>query len=87
MTVTFVFVDEILRCDHSNENSLPVLSHGTFLFSKMLENEIWKSGQNMPLTTFGSERVNSLSGSHFLCRHTMLLGEECCVVTWKRGAL
>ena len=42
----------------------------------MLENEIWKSGQNMPLTTFGSERVNSLSGSHSLSRHTMLLGEE-----------
>ena len=70
MTVTFVFVDEILRCDHSNENSLPVLSHGTFLFSKMLENEIWKSGQNMPLTTFGSKRVNSLSGSHSSCHHT-----------------
>ena len=24
----------------------------------MLENEIWKSGRNLPLTTFGSERVN-----------------------------
>ena len=23
----------------------------------MLENEIWKSGRNLPLTTFGTERV------------------------------
>ena len=23
----------------------------------MLENEIWKSGRNLPLTTFGSERL------------------------------
>ena len=30
-----------------------------FLFFKMLENEIWKSGRNLPLTTFGSERLNS----------------------------
>ena len=44
-----------------------------FLFFKMLENEIGKSGRNLPLTTFGSERVNSLSGSHSLCHHTMLL--------------
>ena len=28
-----------------------------FLFFKMLENEIWKSGRNLPLTTFGTERV------------------------------
>ena len=34
MTVNFVFVDEILRCDHSNESSPPVLSHGAFCFSK-----------------------------------------------------
>ena len=29
-----------------------------FLFFKILENEIWKSGRNLPLTTFGSGRVN-----------------------------
>ena len=34
VTVTFAFVDEILWCDHSNESSLPVLTHGTFCFSK-----------------------------------------------------
>ena len=34
VTVTFGFVDEIVRCDHSNKSSLPVLSHGSFCFSK-----------------------------------------------------
>ena len=31
-----------------------------YLFVKILENEIWKFGRNLPLATFGSERVNSL---------------------------
>ena len=34
VTLTFEFVDEILRCDHSNESSLPVLSHDAICFSK-----------------------------------------------------
>ena len=29
-----------------------------YLFVKSLENEIWKFGRNLPLATFGSERVN-----------------------------
>ena len=28
-----------------------------YLFLKILENEIWKFGRNLPLATFGSERV------------------------------
>ena len=28
-----------------------------YLFVKILENEIWKFGRNLPLATFGSERV------------------------------
>ena len=55
--VTFAFVDEILWYDHLNERSLPVLF-------KMLENEIWKSGRNLPLTTFGSERLKG-EKTHF----------------------
>ena len=31
-----------------------------YLFVKILENEIWKFGRNLPLATFGSERVNQL---------------------------
>ena len=34
MTLTFESVDEILWCDHSNESSLPVLSHCAICFSK-----------------------------------------------------
>ena len=93
VTITFESVDEILWCDHSNETSSAVLSHGTiylvcssnfwvcgrnsmmwpfkwnlsactltwcYLFVKILENEIWKFGPNLPLATFGSERVNSV---------------------------
>ena len=28
-----------------------------YLFVKILEHEIWKFGRNLPLATFGSERV------------------------------
>ena len=34
VTLTFGFVDEILWCDHSNETSLPVLSHDAICLSK-----------------------------------------------------
>ena len=33
-TLAFESVDEILWCDHSNESSLPVLSHDAICFSK-----------------------------------------------------
>ena len=56
VTVTFAFVDEILRCDHSNESSPPVLSYGAFCFSKFMK---MKFGRNLPLTTFGIERVKT----------------------------
>ena len=34
VTLTFESVDKILWCDHSNESSLPVLTHGVLCFSK-----------------------------------------------------
>ena len=34
VALTFESVDEILWCGHSNESSLPVLTHGTICFSK-----------------------------------------------------
>ena len=34
VTLTFESVDEILWCDHSNESSLPVVTHGDICFSK-----------------------------------------------------
>ena len=39
--LAFESVDEILWCDHSNENSLPVLLHGTLVFQYFKKNEIW----------------------------------------------
>ena len=33
VVLTFESVDEILRCDHSNETSSAVLLHGTICFS------------------------------------------------------
>ena len=55
MTLTFESGDKILWCHHSNESSLPVLSHDAIYFSK--DNEICKFGRNLPLATFDSERV------------------------------
>ena len=37
VTLNFESVHEILRCDHSNESSLPVLSHDAIYFS-----QFWK---------------------------------------------
>ena len=34
VTLTFEYAHEILRCDHSNESSLSVLSHDAICFSK-----------------------------------------------------
>ena len=36
-TLTFESADEILRCDHSNESSLLVLSHDAICLSKFLK--------------------------------------------------
>ena len=35
VTLTIESADEILKCDHSNESSLLVLSHGAICFSKL----------------------------------------------------
>ena len=43
MVLTFESVDEILWCDHSNESSLPVLTHGDINFV-LSQNKIWKLG-------------------------------------------
>ena len=34
VVLTFTLVDKILRCDHSNEISLEVLSYGVICFKK-----------------------------------------------------
>ena len=37
-----------------------------YLFVKIFENEIWKFGRNLPLATFGSERVKTRHYSTYL---------------------
>ena len=44
VSLTFEYVDEIVSCNHSNERSLPILSHGAFFFLLISQNEnleIW----------------------------------------------
>ena len=55
-TLTFEYADEILRCDHSNE-STPLLSHGA-TFQNILQNEIWKSGCNLPLAALFTDWIS-----------------------------
>ena len=42
VVLTFESVDEILKCDHSNENSLLVLLHSNICFSAFENMEIEK---------------------------------------------
>ena len=60
VTVIFDSVDEHLCCDHSNESSLPVLTHGAIAFSKFHK---MKFGRNLLLAKFGSERIKSIDHS------------------------
>ena len=65
VTLTFVFksTDAIVRCDHSNESSLPVVTHGAIYFSKFHKMKFEKFGRNLLLAKFSSERVESLKRS------------------------
>ena len=40
VVLTFESVHKILWCDHSNETSLPVLSHGAICFATFYKNTI-----------------------------------------------
>ena len=51
-------MNEILWCDHSNESSLPVLTHGDINFV-LSQNKIWKLGWKLLLAKFGSESVKA----------------------------
>ena len=57
MTLTFEYLDEILRCDHSNESSLPVLSHDAICLSKFHKVKCGNLVEICLLAKFGSERV------------------------------
>ena len=57
---TFESVDEILWCDHSNETSQSVLSHGATCVSKFYETKFGIFYRILPKATFGREEVNLL---------------------------
>ena len=57
LTLSLPECNEILWCGHSNESSLPVLSHSAICFSKCYKMKFCKLGRHLPLATFGSERV------------------------------
>ena len=65
VALTFESVDETLWSDHSNETSLPLLTHGTTCFSKFHRMKFRIFCRILPLATFGSERVNTLLISHY----------------------
>ena len=55
MVLTFEFVDEILKCDHSNESYLAALSCGSVKRAdKILEGNKWKQQQKYLLFVSGS---------------------------------
>ena len=66
VTLTFESADETLWCDHLNESSLPVLSHGATCFSKfykmkfanLLEICLWLHLAEKGLNMKGQRRVN-----------------------------
>ena len=65
VALTFESVDEILWCDHSNETSQSVLSHGATCFSKFYKMKFRIFYRILPLATFGSEGVKAM---FTLCR-------------------
>ena len=65
-------VDEILWCDHSNETSSAVLSHGTFYILGFYQNEIWDLCWILILVTLGSKRVKGGLPSFFFRKDDMM---------------
>ena len=59
VALTFESVDETLWSDHSNETSLPVLSHGATCFSKFHKMKFGIFCRILPFATCGSERVKT----------------------------
>ena len=59
VTLTFESVDETLWSDHSNETTLPVLTHGKTCFSRFHKMRFGIFCRILPLDTIGSDRVKN----------------------------
>ena len=57
--LTFEFMDESLRCDHSKENSSAIISHGTIFFPQKFGNF-----HKNRCTVYSDQSVLSLSSHH-----------------------
>ena len=55
VVLTFESVDKVLWCDHSNESSLPVLSHGAICLSKFCKMKFGNFCLILPLAAFGTQ--------------------------------
>ena len=71
VALTFESVDEILWCDHSNETSQSVLSHGATCFSTFYKMKFGIFYRILPLATFGSEGVKLHVYCNFNYRFTV----------------
>ena len=67
VALTFESLDETQWSDHSDETSLPVLTHGATCFSKIHKIKFGIFCRILPLATFGSERVNETTKSFPVC--------------------
>ena len=76
VALTFESVDETLWCDHSNETSLPVLTHGATCFSKFHKMEFGIFRRILPLDTFGSKRGKNRT---MWCVDTNLYCHQCSI--------
>ena len=76
VALTFESADEILWCDHSNETSLLVLTHGATCFSRFHKMKFGIFCRILPLATFGSERVKNKT---MWCVDTNLHCHQCSI--------
>ena len=76
VALTFECVDETLWSDHSNETSLPILTHGATCFSKFHKMEFGIFCRILPLETFGSDRVKNRT---MWCVDTNLYCHQCSI--------
>ena len=76
VALTFESVDETLWSNHSNETSLPVLTHGATCFSKFHKMKFGIICRILPLATFGSERVKNRT---IWCVNTNLYCHQCSI--------
>ena len=78
VVLTFESVDEILWCDHSNESSLPVLSHDAICFTQFWKMKFWNLVETClwpHLTVKGLTTLYFLQQSFTICNNMICCTE------------